>query len=154
MLIRKCVKLFTLITLIVAEFKNLYEESLNEKFDENSFKNLNALKVLSKTRNSMARRVHIGISTFNDVIRFNLYWRPLHRQTENKTSVSCSPSFKLDIAPGESKINNEQNFRDVLDILNIITHINPHILDGLYHRYINNLESFARMDSLKDIYKK
>jgi len=146
--------LYNLITFIVAEFKNIYEESLNEKFDENSFKNLNTLKVLSKTRYAMTRRVHIGISTFNDVVRFNLYWRPPHRQIENKASVSCSPSFKLDIAPGDSKINNEENFRNVLDILNILTHINPNILDGLYHNYINSLESFAKMDALKDIYKK
>jgi hypothetical protein len=131
----------------------LYEQSLNEKFDENSFKNLDTLKVLSKTRHGMARRVHIGISTFNDVIRFNLYWRPLHRQAVNKTSVSCSPSFKLDIAPGESKINNEQNFKDVLDILNILTKINPNMLDGLYHRYISNLDGFVKKHILNDIYK-
>ena len=88
----------------------------------------------------MTRRVHIGISTFNDVIRFNLYWRPLHRQMENKLSLSCSPSFKLDIKPGESRINNEEGFKAVLDILNILTNINSNVLDAMYFSYLNSSE--------------
>jgi hypothetical protein len=88
----------------------------------------------------MTRRVHIGISTFNDVIRFNLYWRPLHRKMENKLSLSCSPSFKLDIKPGESRINNEEGFKAVLDILNILTNINSNVLDAMYFSYLNSSE--------------
>lgn len=119
----------------------MFKQSLNEEFDEKSFKNLDTLKVLSKTRHAMARRTHVGISAFNDMIRFNLYCRPLHRQMENNISINCSPSFKLDIKPGEAKINNEENFKNILDILNILTNIDPNMLDELYSQYLNNLES-------------
>jgi hypothetical protein len=86
----------------------------------------------------MHRRVHIGISVNNDNFRFNLYWRPPHRQIENSLSIAYSPLHRLDINLKDNKINDSKSFKQFLDIFNVLINVDPIALDEVFVDYLAN----------------
>ena len=116
--------------------KMRYDEMLLRIFEERSFKNFDVLRSLSRSRLSILNRVHIGISTFNDKVRFNLYHRPAHQQIESLNSLHRSPVFDLQITPGTNEVKNVQEFQEFVDIFNTVTNLSPAVLDMLYDDFI------------------
>jgi hypothetical protein len=112
-----------------------YNELLLRILEERAFKNYDVLRTLSRSRLSMLNKVHIGISTFNDKIRFNLYHRPAHHLLENLEDLHRSPVFDLQITPGTNEVKNLKAYQEFVDILNTVMNLSPAVLDILYEDF-------------------
>lgn len=121
---------------IKEEFRKKLLESFSSHFYKYSFRNINLLKILSRSRNSLNRRVQIGLSVQNDKFRFNVYNRPLHNTKENIYTLAYSPIYSLGITPGESSITNQADFATFLNIFNILANVDQYSLDDCYEEYI------------------
>ncbi len=85
----------------------------------------------------MVNRTFIGISAYNDKLRFNLYWRPLNKGLENLTSVHRSEIFDLSINLNNANITNSKDFGNFLSIVNILSKQSPSSLDKLYLEFMS-----------------
>jgi hypothetical protein len=86
----------------------------------------------------MATRTHIGISAYNDKLRFNLYRRPLYRHIESPLSVHRSQLYDLGIDLKTVKIQNVNEFKEFLSIFNIITSLTSAELDNIFTEFVSN----------------
>lgn len=102
---------------------------------------MDTLKIISKHRSAIGNISHIGLTIHNDKIRFNVYNRPDARTLENNLSWVYSPLFDLGINPGESKVNNLQDYTDFLSILNVVLSVDQDIIDQAFSDYVLELEN-------------
>ncbi len=84
----------------------------------------------------MARKVQIGISAYNDKLRFNMFIRNKENFIEGNTSLHRSPIFDLSIRPGETTIQNLNDFKDFLEIFTTINCLSPELIDSAYDDFI------------------
>jgi hypothetical protein len=84
----------------------------------------------------MISRAHVGISAFNDKVRFNLYYRPENREFENLDNIHRSPMFNFDISPGSNIIKNPEDLQLFADIMNTLMHLSPASLTTLYEDFL------------------
>ena len=133
-------KLVEMADFVMKKVGHKYDKFLNSKvfeiFEQNSFKNYNVLRVLSKNRIAMDRRVHIGLSVQNDMFRFNLFCRGQSRSVEDIFTLQRSPVFKLNLSLGTNEIIKDENYKDFIDILNTVVSLDPSLWDDVYRDYI------------------
>jgi hypothetical protein len=103
--------------------------------EERAFKSYDTLRTLSRSRYAMLNKVHIGISAFNDKIRFNLYHRPAHHLLENLEDLHRSPVFDLQITPGTNEIKNINDYQEFVNILNTVMNLSPAVLGILFEDF-------------------
>jgi hypothetical protein len=113
---------------------------MEKMFEERSFKNYNILRTMSRSRLNVVDRVHIGISTYNDKFRFNLYHRPTERRLENIHNLHRSPTFDLKIKPGTNQIENVEDFQTFINIFNTVINLSSTTLNVLYDDFLSELK--------------
>lgn len=119
-------------------FRSLFLTQFFKKFENGSFRNLDTLKTLSRNRYCLLKHVHIGISSHNDKLRFNLYRRPYSRGLEDILSVHRSEIFDLGFDLNTLTIKNSQQFADFLSIFNVLTNLSPLEVDDHYENFITS----------------
>ncbi len=150
MLIRNIVNL-NYINSLDKEFLIKWREHLFKNLESKSFENYDALKILSKTRHNYFNRIFVGITTYNDKLRFNLYCRPLHNQIEGIGSIHRSPLFDFKIKPGETKIKNLSDFKYFLEVFNALNNINPALIEQVYEEFLYETGVSSRKEDYSPI---
>lgn len=126
---------------LAPEIQKHLDSARFQHFEDYSFVNYNLLKVLSKCRFNMSKKVHVGLSLDNDKLRFNLYRRSNHWGIENTFSISRSEVFNLRINPGDkTKQFHHGHLKTIFDIINIVKNLSGEELDNMYEEYVYDLK--------------
>lgn len=125
-------------------WKTHYDISIQEHFERESFPNYNLLKVISKHRFNTRRRSQFGIDVDNDRVRFNVYTRP--RVDEREIDESLGRSQYLDFNfSNDFTIQNMDEYKKFMTILNILTSVDNHKLSALYDYH--TLQNITNIDA-------
>lgn len=84
----------------------------------------------------MVSPVQIGISAFNDKLRFNLYLRPRRQGIEGFDNIHRSNIFDLKIDPITGEIKNKEALQEFADILNTVLNVSPACIGLLYEEFL------------------
>ena len=117
--------------------------SVHEHIENLSFPNYNLLKVISRERFNTRRKIHFGIVFENDRLRFNLYHNPNFAKLETDFSLGRSKYIDLNMN-SEMIIQNIDQYKKFLDILNIITSLDSTKLNLLFDYHFRDL--YSKMD--------
>ena len=119
--------------------KYRFDEFMLRMLEERAFKNFDILRTMSRGRLNAHNRVHIGISAYNDKLRFNLYHRPLHHQLEKLESLHRTPVYDLQIKPGTDEVTNLENFQEFVNIFNTVSNLSPAVIDLVYEDFLTDV---------------
>ncbi len=105
-----------------------------EQFEFHSFVNYNALKIKSKYRTQIGKKMHFGVSFLNDKFRFQLFINHPDNKPLDIFCLTKSKVFSFDIDPYTNRIKNIDSIKEFLEHINIFNKITD---DELYYHYQN-----------------
>ena len=104
------------------------------EFDKHEFNHYNILKIKSKNRTQLAKKMHFGVVFVNDKFRFHLYVDHKDNKLPGLMSFAKSRVFSFDIDPSMNKINNSESIAMFLNYLNLFQNISD---EELYSHYVD-----------------
>jgi hypothetical protein len=131
-------------------WKTFYDISVQDHFEDDSCTNYTLLKVLSKHRFNTNRRTQFGILVENDRVRINVYQRPVYGEKEDDGNIGRSQYIDFNLSK-DFTIQDMEEYKKFMTILNIVTSVDNHKLSGLYEYHTKDNVAKIDADKLKPI---